>query len=114
MWINHLNKARATGQRGANMKSYCINGYSKNGFCDHCGRKLKHVIHIKDENNCVFEVGATCFSNEIVEPKTYQGKKFRTPKDTVVKMAMLIDLGKFHHNYMDHHRNFQSLVAIGK
>ena len=96
------------------MKSYCINGYSQNGICEHCGRKLKHVIHIKDEKGCVFEVGAMCFTNEIAEPKSYQGKKCRTQHESIVKMARLMDLGKFHVNYMDHHRTFNSLISIGK
>lgn len=96
------------------MKVYSIEGYSKNGFCEHCGRRLKHVIHIKDEVNAVYEVGAICFANEIANPKTYQGKKFRTQHESIVKMARLMDLGKFHVNYMDHHRTFNSLISIGK
>lgn len=65
------------------MNKLVITGYSEQGVCGHCGRTLKHCIHISDGRI----VGATCLDKKLTKPKTYQGKPFRYGSQYIIKVA---------------------------
>lgn len=62
-----------------------ICGYEQDGYCEHCGRALKHCIRIDDGRI----VGATCFDKIMTKPLCYQGRKYRAGAENVIRYAKL-------------------------
>jgi hypothetical protein len=60
-----------------------ILGYEQNGYCEHCGRALKHCIRLSDGRI----VGATCLDKQLTLPKEYRGKKFRLGSEFIIRAA---------------------------
>lgn len=62
-----------------------IMGYEQQGYCDHCGRPLKHCIRISDGRL----VGATCFDKQLTKPKTHKGKPYRYGAGRIIELAKI-------------------------
>ena len=69
------------------MAKIYITGYSKEEYCDHCGRPLNHVIKISDGRN----VGATCFDKQITAPKKYGTKSYRVGSSKIIESAKMAE-----------------------
>ena len=82
-----------------------ITGYEQEGYCEHCGRALKHCIKIDDGRI----VGATCFDKIITKPKTYNGKPYRVGTENVIRYAKIAESGKLtRHGISAHQLTFEA------
>lgn len=72
------------------METIAIQGYEKNGTCEHCGRSLIHCIRIDDGRL----VGATCFDKILTKPRRYFGKAYRIGQENVIRLAKMAANGK--------------------
>lgn len=68
------------------MKVY-ITGYDREGYCDHCGRPLVHVVRLSDGRG----VGATCFAKKLVKPRRYNGKLNREHPSSILDLARAME-----------------------
>ncbi len=72
--------------KAMNTEMVAITGYEQDGWCEHCGRKLRHCIRISDGRI----VGATCFDKKITKPKVYQGKPYRVGSQHIIHTAKVV------------------------
>lgn len=63
----------------------CIVGYEQDGYCEHCGRPLKHCIRVSDGRI----VGATCFAKVMTAPRQYHGKPYRLGAEEIIRLAKI-------------------------
>jgi hypothetical protein len=63
-----------------------INGYEKNTFCAHCGRKLVHAIVTSE----LGEIGATCFVSLIrAKPRAGYAGGYKPTSAGVIDLAKM-------------------------
>ena len=65
------------------MATIAIVGYEQQGYCQHCGRALKHCVRLGDGSI----VGADCFDKKLTKPKVSQGKAYRVGAERIRELA---------------------------
>lgn len=88
------------------MADIWITGYEQDGYCEHCGRPLKHCIRLSDGRI----VGATCFDKTLTAPRQYRGKSYRLGTTGIIRLAKIAefcppaDMGRRYGVYPEHLR----------